>query len=74
MNALTERELKVLEIERKVFRYAATKEKMIRDQLGITATRYYQILNALLDNPLAIAEAPVALNRLRRVLDARLSR
>jgi len=43
------------------------KEQAIRDQFGVSATRYYQMLNALLDNPAALAHDAVLVKRLRRL-------
>jgi multiple sugar transport system substrate-binding protein len=40
-------------------------------QPGISPTRYYQLLNALLDDEGALARDPVTVNRLRRIRDAR---
>ena len=40
----------------------------------LSATRYYQLLNALLDDPRALAHDPVTVNRLRRIRDARRAR
>ncbi|MFX4291514.1 DUF3263 domain-containing protein [Streptomyces bohaiensis] len=47
------------------------KERVIREQLEMSPTRYYQLLNALLDDPAALRHAPVTVNRLRRVRDDR---
>ncbi|NJP69203.1 DUF3263 domain-containing protein [Streptomyces spiramenti] len=47
------------------------KERVIREQLEMSPTRYYQLLNALLDDPAALRHAPVTVNRLRRVRDER---
>jgi hypothetical protein len=33
--------------------------------LGITATRYYQLLNELIDNPEALKSDPILVKRLR---------
>ncbi|WP_408996230.1 DUF3263 domain-containing protein, partial [Streptomyces caniscabiei] len=38
---------------------------------GGPPVRYYQLLNALLDDPRALAHDPVTINRLRRVREAR---
>ncbi|MFE6849509.1 DUF3263 domain-containing protein, partial [Streptomyces sp. NPDC057674] len=43
------------------------KERAVRETLGLSPTRYYQLLNALLDDPRALAHDPVTVNRLRRV-------
>lgn len=68
---LTDRERQVLAFERRWWRHAGAKEQAIRDTFGLSATRYYQILNGLLDNPAALAADPVLVNRLRRLRAAR---
>jgi len=65
---LSERELTVLAIEQKRWKYPAYKEQAIRNQLDLNATRYYQILNSLLDHPQALESYPILINRLRTVL------
>ncbi len=47
------------------------KERVIREELGLVPVRYYQLLNALLDDPRALAHDPVTVNRLRRIREAR---
>ena len=47
------------------------KERAIREELGMSPVRYYQLLNALLDDERALAYDPVTVNRLRRVREAR---
>ncbi|MGW4898652.1 DUF3263 domain-containing protein [Kitasatospora sp. NPDC004240] len=71
MGELGERDLAVLELESRQWRTAGAKERAIREELGLSGTRYYQLLNALLDRPEALAHAPVLVNRLRRVREAR---
>ncbi|NSC22429.1 DUF3263 domain-containing protein [Streptomyces albus subsp. chlorinus] len=46
------------------------KERAIRERLGMSPVRYYQYLNALLDDPRALAHDPVTVNRLRRLRQA----
>jgi hypothetical protein len=58
---------RVLAIEAKTWRYQGVKEDHIRKELGITATRYYQRLNRLIGDPVAYAEHPVLIKRLRRI-------
>lgn len=69
--ALTDRDRAILILEGRFYRYAGVKEQVIRDQFGISATRYYQLLNGLLDNPEALAAAPVTVSRCRRLREAR---
>jgi hypothetical protein len=61
----------VLAFERRSWPGAGAKERAVRERLGISPTRYYQLLNALLDDPRALAHDPVTVNRLRRRREAR---
>lgn len=63
---LSERDRAVLSFEKQHFKYSGTKEQAIRDRFGMSATRYYQVLNALLDRPEALEFDPLVVNRLRR--------
>lgn len=69
--ALGARERAVLDFERRRWKHAGAKEQAIRDAFDLSATRYYQILNTLLDDPAALAYAPALVGRLRRIRDAR---
>lgn len=71
MDELSPRELTILALERRGFAGPAAKERVIREQLGLAPTRYYQLLNALLDDRGALEHDPVTVNRLRRVREAR---
>ncbi|GAA3061195.1 DUF3263 domain-containing protein [Streptomyces glomeratus] len=71
MEQLNPREKAVLALEGRSFSGPGAKERAIREQLGLAPVRYYQLLNALLDDPRALAHAPVTVNRLRRLRDAR---
>ncbi|MCF3964048.1 DUF3263 domain-containing protein [Streptomyces fuscigenes] len=64
---LTARDREVLALERRPWSGPGAKERAIRERLGMSPTRYYQLLNALLDDPAAAAHDPVTVNRLRRV-------
>lgn len=68
---LTDRDRAVLAFERQWWRHAGAKEQAIRERFGISATRYYQVLNALLDRPEAVEYEPQTVNRLRRLRAAR---
>jgi hypothetical protein len=61
------RSREILAFERRWWRHAGAKEQAIRDTFGLSSTRYYQLLNALLDNPAALAHDPVLVGRLRRL-------
>ena len=69
--ALTEREVQILAFESKWWKHAGAKEQAIRDAFGLSSTRYYQILNGLLDNPAALEQDPVLIGRLRRLRSTR---
>ncbi|MCM3264905.1 MULTISPECIES: DUF3263 domain-containing protein [Streptomyces] len=68
---LGRRERAILALERRGFTGPGAKERAIREQLGLSPVRYYQLLNALLDDTRALAHDPVTVNRLRRIRDAR---
>jgi hypothetical protein len=65
--ALTERELEILAFEARWWKHAGAKEQAIRDTFGLSSTRYYQLLNGLLDKPEATEHDPVLVGRLRRL-------
>lgn len=68
---LDARALAVLAMERRRYRNQGAKEQAVRDELGLSAARYHQLLNALLDAPAALAADPVLVGRLRRLRAAR---
>jgi hypothetical protein len=68
---LSRREHEMLAFERQWWRRAGAKETAIRDRFGVTPTRYYQVLNALVDRPDALAADPLLVRRLRRLRLAR---
>ncbi|MFJ3232280.1 DUF3263 domain-containing protein [Streptomyces sp. NPDC086787] len=70
---LDPREQSVLALERRSFPGPGVKERAIREELGLAPVRYYQLLNALLDDERALAHDPVTVNRLRRVRESRRS-
>lgn len=68
---LPARERAVLDFERKRWKHAGAKEEAIRADLGLSPTHYFQILNALLDDPAALAYNPTLVAALRRVRESR---
>jgi hypothetical protein len=68
---LTERELQVLEFEARWWRHAGAKEDGIRAEFGLSAARYYQLLNLVIDRPEALRHDPLLVGRLLRARDAR---
>ncbi len=69
--ALSERDRQILAFEQKWWKHAGSKEQAIRDSFGLSSTRYYQLLNGLLDNPAALEHDPVLVGRLRRLRSTR---
>ena len=68
---LPERDQQILEFERQWWKFAGAKEQAIREQFDMSATRYYQVLNALIDQPEALAFDPMLVKRLQRMRAAR---
>lgn len=68
---LSERDEQVLAFERQWWKYAGAKEQAIRELFDMSATRYYQVLNALIDSPAALAHDPMLVKRLRRMRSSR---
>jgi hypothetical protein len=68
---LSEREREILAFERQWWKYAGAKETAIRDLFDMSATRYYQTLNALIDRPEALVHDPMLVKRLRRLRTTR---
>jgi hypothetical protein len=68
---LSERDRAILTFERQWWKYAGAKEQAVRDLFEMSATRYYQVLNALIDTPEALAADPMLVKRLRRVRASR---
>ncbi|HSF27257.1 MAG TPA: DUF3263 domain-containing protein [Actinomycetes bacterium] len=64
---LSERDRAILEFERAWWKYAGAKEQAVRELFDMSATRYYQVLNALIDRPEALAADPMLVKRLRRM-------
>lgn len=64
---LTERDREILEFERQWWKYAGAKEQAVRDLFDMSATRYYQLLNSLIDSQAALEFDPMLVKRLRRM-------
>ncbi|MFF7554663.1 DUF3263 domain-containing protein [Streptomyces olivaceus] len=71
LGQLAVRERNILALARRGFPGPGAKERAIREELGLAPVRYYQLLNALLDDPRALAADPVTVNRLRRIRESR---
>ncbi len=68
---LSQRDRDVLDFERQWWKYAGAKEQAVRDKFDMSSTRYYQVLNALVDRPEALEADPLLVRRLRRLRAAR---
>jgi hypothetical protein len=67
MEELTDREMEILDFERSWWKHAGVKEQAIRERFDMSATRYYQILNELIEKPAALAHDPILVKRLKRL-------
>ncbi|MTD16243.1 DUF3263 domain-containing protein [Nakamurella sp. YIM 132087] len=68
---LGRRDREILAFERQWWQYAGLKEQAIKEMFDLSPTRYYQVLNGIIDNPAALAEDPLLVRRLRRLRTTR---
>lgn len=68
---LSERARTVLDFERQAWKRSGPKEAAIRADLGLSSTRYYQLLGELIDTPDAYEYDPLLVLRLRQRRDER---
>jgi hypothetical protein len=68
---LTPREAEILDFERQWWRLAGAKEQAVADRFGLSSTRYYQLLNGLIDRPAALRADPMLVKRLQRLRSQR---
>lgn len=71
MQPLDERSRAIIDFERGWWHGRAPKERAIRSRFGVSAGRYYQLLNRLIDSPEALRYDPMLVKRLRRLRLAR---
>ena len=64
----------ILDFEGSWWRSSKPKEVAIRARFGMSAARYYQALDRLIDRPEALEYDPVLVQRLRRLREARRQR
>jgi hypothetical protein len=69
---LADRDRTVLDFENSWWLYPGPKDRAIREYLGMSATRYYQALRRLIDDPAALTYAPLTVRRLRKLRRDRL--
>jgi Protein of unknown function (DUF3263) len=67
LGELSDRDREIIAFERQWWKYAGAKEQAIRELFDMNATRYYQVLNALIDNPAALEADPMLIKRLHRL-------
>lgn len=72
-SGLSDLETRILEFEGSWWRYAGAKESAIKELFELTAPRYYQLLNDLIDREEALVASPMLVKRLRRLREARMS-
>jgi hypothetical protein len=68
---LTERDRAILAFERQWWKYPGLKEQAIHELFGVSPTRYYQLVNRLIDKRAAIEADPMLVKRLRRLRSGR---
>lgn len=68
---LTQREREILAFERQWWKYPGLKEQAIHELFGVSPTRYYQLVNRLIDKREALETDPMLVKRLRRLRSGR---
>lgn len=68
---LSERDAAILAFERSWWTAAGSRDQEIRNRFDMSTPRYYQVLNALIDTPEALAADPLLVKRLRRLREVR---
>jgi IS4 transposase len=68
---LDDTELRLLAFERSWADRVGNREGAIRAEFGVSSARYYQMLYALIDSPIAVRHDPLLVRRLQRLRDSR---
>lgn len=68
---LTVREHTAIRLAARRYKYEGARETDVLHELGMTATRFWQYVNALIDRPEAVAAYPVDVRRLVRLREQR---
>ncbi len=66
VEGLSDRDRRIIDFERQWWKYAGSKESAIKELFDMSPTRYYQVLNALIDSAIALEHDPMLVKRLRR--------
>ena len=69
--ALTDEERAILDFERTWWTLDGPKETLLQERFALSADRYYQVLNELLERPEALEHDPLVVRRLLRLRDRR---
>jgi hypothetical protein len=64
---LTQTDHDILDFERTWWKHAGVKEQAIKERFDMSATKYYQVLNELLEQPAAMEYDPILVKRLKRL-------
>jgi hypothetical protein len=70
-SGLDQRARDILDFEREWWRYAGAKEQAVRERFDLSPTRYYQLLNEVIDDDQAVRYDPMLVKRLRRLRASR---
>ena len=73
MAPLTDEHRAMLDFERHHWRYSGAKDTEVRERFDLSLVGYQKRLNALLDDPEAVAYAPATVRRLRRLRQKRIA-
>ncbi len=65
--AISARDAEILTFEREWWKHAGSKEQAVRERFDLSPTRYYQLLNRIIDDETAVAHDPMLVKRLRRL-------
>lgn len=68
---LTDRDREMLDLAGRPYAFEGVREQHIREKWDMSATRFWHLVNALLDDPEALAYAPATVHRLRRLRERR---
>ncbi|MGX7825567.1 DUF3263 domain-containing protein [Actinokineospora sp. 24-640] len=68
---LSDRDRAFLAFERQWWKAAGAKDQAIRELFDMSSTRYYQVLNALIETQEALEADPMLVKRLRRLRASR---
>jgi hypothetical protein len=68
---LDDLEVRLLDFERSWADRVGNREAAIRTEFGVSTARYYQMLYALIDSPMAVRHDPILVRRLQRLRESR---